>query len=220
MLRCEEIRGRFVEGEGSAHDIRATRVQDAEVDGREQPLVRIHDDRIGAGGAVEDVAMLFEQRRGSSISGIDVQPEAMAFGDCGDGGQRIDCGRGCGSQGRDHAERFVALREIALDHRLKRGGLHAKFRVGGDLADIFNADADGERSFIDGVVGVLRTVENEARVLAGEAGFGRGEFARGEDRMHARRRRGVVDDAEEIVGESPPLAQPAERHLFELGGRG
>ena len=177
MLRCEEIRGRFVEGEGSAHDIRATRVQDAEVDGREQPLVRIHDERIGARGAVEDVAMLFEQRRGSSISGIDVQPEAMAFGDCGDGGQGID------AAAEDVVPRVATTQNglwpcarsrwiIAV----KRGGLHAKFRVGGDLADIFNADADGERSFIDGVVGVLRTVEDQARVLAGEAGFGRGEL--------------------------------------------
>ena len=45
-------------------------------------------------------------------------------------------------------------------------------------------------------------------------------LARRHERMHRRDRRRVVDDAFECPGQPDQLAQPAERHLFELGRGG
>jgi hypothetical protein len=108
--------------------------------------------------------------------------------------------------------------EVLLDLRFESVGTHAEPGIGGDVADIFAADADGQRAFIDGRVGVLGLVENQRRMLAGEPHFGGGQLARGEDRVHAGGRGGVVDDAEKFLRQPQPFAQPAQRDLFELGG--
>ncbi len=58
------------------------------------------------------------------------------------------------------------------------------------------------------------------RRIAARAGFRIRHLARRRDGVQGADGSGVVDDAEEFLGQAHPLAQPPERHLFELGERG
>ncbi len=66
------------EAEGRAHDLGPAGVEHAQVQGHEQPLVRVHDQRVGAVAAVEDVAQLGHDGRAARVGGVHVQPQALA----------------------------------------------------------------------------------------------------------------------------------------------
>ena len=142
MFGGDQVRGSFVERQSAAHDFRAAGVENAQVHRDEQPLVRIDHHGVGFGRAVENVAMFFEQSRGSAVCGVDVQPQIVALRDRSDVFQGIDARRRRGAESRDYAERLLSVRDVLLDRGFQGIGAHAEFFVGGDVADVFAADAD------------------------------------------------------------------------------
>ena len=117
LLGGLKIGRRFFERQHAPHDVLPASIENAQIDGREEPLVRIHHQRIGLRRAVEDVAVFFEQRGRSGIGGVDVKPEIVAPGDLADLRNGIDAGGGSGPGRRDHAERLSGRREVFCDHR-------------------------------------------------------------------------------------------------------
>ena len=81
-------------------------------------------------------------------------------------------------------------------------------------------DADGDGALGDGRVRLLGGVDHQAAGRALGTRVGVGGLSRRGDGVHAAGGSGVVDQAEPVVGQSGPVAQPAEGHLFELGGGG
>ena len=65
----------------------------------------VHDNRVGAFPASEQVALFRQQRRGTAVRGVDVQPQPLGSCQGTDLRDRIDAGRRCRSGGRDHAHR-------------------------------------------------------------------------------------------------------------------
>jgi len=101
-----------------------------------------------------------------------------------------------------------------LNGRLKRIAAHAEIVVDGDVADLAPAHARGQRGAADGEIGVLGGVEDQIVAAAS------GGFARGDDRVEAGCRRRIMNDPEKLLRQTQPLAQPAERDLLQLRGRG
>src|SRR5438045_3138365 len=95
-----------------------------------------------------------------------MHPKSEALGDVRDGGNRVDAAGGCGPDRGNYAERAQAGRPVALDSFDQRAGSHAKFRVGGNLPHVLQADSDGDGALLNRVVRVLGSVENQ---IAGPA---------------------------------------------------
>ena len=57
---------------------------------REQPLVRIDDERVGTIQPGEPVAQLRQQQRRQAVGAVDVEPRADLCGDVGTSGQIVD----------------------------------------------------------------------------------------------------------------------------------
>ena len=144
----------------------------------------------------------------------------MALADIGDGRHGVDAGGGGGADGGGDAAGAEARGEIALDHLAQGVRQHAEFGVDGDEADVIVADADGDGALGDGGVRLFGGVDHQAAGRALGARVGVGGLARGGDGVHAAGGSGVVDEAEPVVGQSGPVTQPAEGHLFEFGGGG
>ena len=81
------------EREGLAQHVHPPAVERAEVDRREEPLVRVDHERVGAFCACQQVPMRRQQPGHATVRGVHVQPEAFALADVGDGRHRIDAGR-------------------------------------------------------------------------------------------------------------------------------
>ena len=97
---------------------------------------------------------------------------------------------------------FLPGGEVGFDHRGERIRAHAEFVIGRNVADVVEADAGGQSAAVDGRMRVLGGVENQRRIFPGAVRVGRGQLARGQDRVQAAGGSGVVNDAEEIVGQA------------------
>ena len=90
----------------------------------EEPLVRIERDAVGSLDPDEPLAAAFGEPEEAAVRGVDVDPQALAPGDVGDRGQRVDRpGVGGACCGADQ-ERTPASGAILVDHRLERAGVH------------------------------------------------------------------------------------------------
>ena len=74
-----EIFGR--QRERRAQHVHPTAIEHAEIEGREQPLVRIDDDRVRTFGAAQNPSVLGDHRGDTGVGGIDVQPYSLALAD-------------------------------------------------------------------------------------------------------------------------------------------
>ena len=79
-------------GKGLPQSSRAAAVENAAIDRHHQPFVRIEYERIGAIAAIENPAVFGHDRGRAGVGCVNVQPEAFALRDIGDGGDGIDAG--------------------------------------------------------------------------------------------------------------------------------
>ena len=108
--------------------------------------------------------------------------------------------------------------------RCERVGPHAEIGVRRHAAKAVVAEAEQDHRLVDRRVRLVGAVDAVARQL-GPARHprcphaGDRRLARRRQRVQARDRRRVVDDAFEGVGQAHQLTQPPERHLLEFGHR-
>ena len=117
------------EAEGRPQVGHAPGQQQRRVERREQPLVRVHDDRIGTLPARERRSPLGQHRHDARIGRVDVQPQPLALRDVGEGRDRIDRGRRGRAEGRHDRDRPVAGGPVGGDGRLERLGAHLEALV-------------------------------------------------------------------------------------------
>ena len=209
------------QAEGGAQRFGMPAIEGAEVEGREQPFVGVHHQRVGALAAGQNVAEFGQHGGGPGIGGIDVQPHLLGGADLGDGRNRVHAGGGRGPHRGHRAERQPAAGPVLPHGGGQRRRIHAELAVGGDLAHALLADAQHDGRFFDGRMSLFGGVKAEARP-AGHALFpqpqvqrlaGRGDGAQAADRGR------VHHHAEELLRQAQHFSQPAHHHFFQLGGR-
>ena len=127
--------------------------------------MRVHDERVGALAAVEQVTELRENRSRSGIGRVDVQPHAVLsayFGDRGNGIRRSRRGR---AHRRCDAHRPQSGRDVARQQRVERLGQHRKRLVDRNAHDVFATDAERERGLLDVRMRVLGEVHSKRRQI-------------------------------------------------------
>ena len=125
------VRGEILghDRERAAEHLRSPGPEHAAVDRREEPLVRVHHDRVGALGAVEHPAQLRRDRGRAAVRRVDVEPEAVLLADAGDRGDRIDARRRRRARGGDHRERPDPGGDVLVDRLAQRDRVHAEALV-------------------------------------------------------------------------------------------
>jgi hypothetical protein len=78
------------EREGAVQQVHPRRVQDGQVEGCHEPLVRVEHKRVRPLTTIEDVAEFGDDRGRTCIGGIDVQPEPFALTQLGNGRHGVD----------------------------------------------------------------------------------------------------------------------------------
>lgn len=117
------------------NDGRVTRIpvhQCTAVVGREQPLVRVDDETVGAFDAVEAVPDRRGEQRGETVGTVDVQPEVALLADVGDRCQFVDDPGVGGASGGDDGEHRDTLRFV--ERGVERGA--------GETAGVIDGNAD------------------------------------------------------------------------------
>ena len=204
--------------------VHAPAVEDRTVKRREEPLVRVDDQRVGPLRAAEGGAPRGQHRHHARVGRIDMEPDALGLAQVRDVVHRIDRrGRGR-ADGRDHCQRHEARAAIGSDGLAQQIDAHGVLGVAGDVDDrvLSKPQQDhrlvGRRMRVGGQIdahaGQIGAAEQAPRADVGNDGFaGRGQ------RVEHRHRRGVVDHAFKRGRQLHQVAQPAQRDLLELGGR-
>jgi len=81
-------------------------------------------------------------------------------------------------------------------------------------------EADGHGAFLHRRMRLLRGVDDEPGAHAILPRLRLGFFSGADEGVHGAGAGRVVDDAEELLRQAQPLAQPPQRNLFQLGHRG
>ena len=162
LLRGPQVLGH--EAEGVAHHLGPAGVEHRQVHGHEHPLVRVDDDGVGALPAGEQVPQLGQHGRRAAVRRVHVQPEPLAVADVGDGGDRVDAGRGGRAHGGDHRERRHAGGTVFRDRGCKRFGPHRELLIGLDRAAAVLADAEHDAGLLDRRMRLLRGVDAQPRL--------------------------------------------------------
>ena len=108
------------EAEGAAEVVRAAAEQRRAPHRREEPLVGVDPDRVGAFPAGEVVTQLRAHRRRAGIGGIDVEPGAFCPGAVGDRRDRIDRRRRGRADGCHHRTGIVEIEQVRPQSRMRR----------------------------------------------------------------------------------------------------
>ena len=114
------------EAERRAQGLGAAGPEQRAIHRREQPLVRVDDERVRALDALLRPARLRADPRGSGVGGVDVEPDACGRTGVGDRGDGIHGGRRGGADGRDDGGRVAQVEfigaetELVVDRRLPR----------------------------------------------------------------------------------------------------
>ena len=187
-----------------AQIVRTGRVEAGALDRREQPLVGVDDEGVGALDTVEGVAKLRADGGRAGVGAVDVQPGAVVLGEIGDRRHRVDRRR----RGRAHGchdSAHVALGELLRE----RVGAHAELGVGRHLAEL---ELEQPRRLLDGRVRLVGA-EHYAATAA--------NLTRGGEGAHRRGGRGVLDVTEPGAGQAEELRDPVHDVLLQLRrGRG
>ena len=123
--------------------------QEGRVKRREEPLVRVDDDRIGALPADERPAPLRNERHDAGVGAVDVQPQILAPGDISDRADRVDRGRRRGPERGDDRDRTKAGGAVGRDCLRQRFGAHAVGIVGLDSDEALAAQAQRHARLLD-----------------------------------------------------------------------
>ena len=157
-LRRPQVVGR--QRERRSHHIHAPAVERAQIERREQPLVRVDDQRVRALGAVEHVRVRRQHRRGAAVRRVDVQPHALRV-------RRSSAIAGTGSMLVVDVVPTVATTARARRRRRGPAAIAASSRsarirnvvVDGDLAQRLLAEAERDDRLVDRRVRLLGAVD-------------------------------------------------------------
>ena len=203
--------------ERGAQHVHAPAVEHAQIERREQPLVRVDDERVGASGAAQDplVARAPSRRRRRRRRRRAARSFARA-----DRGDRPRTGSTLVSTWCRRSRRPPSAASRPRDRRRSRApssvGPHAELGVAGIRAQRVVAEAEQDHRLVDRRVRLLGAIDAHAR-----RGRASGEpcartvrqrrLARRGERVQRRDRRGVVDDAFERcrAGRSAARSQPS-----------
>ena len=152
-----------MEAERRGEPVHPAREQQRCVERREQPLVRIDDDRVGALPALERCPQLGHQGDRARVGGIHVEPRPLAFGNVGHGSDWVDRCRRRRPDRRDDRDRQAARRPIGLDRRLERLGAELEPLVDRDPHQRRTAEPERHARLLDRAVGLGRGVDPEGR---------------------------------------------------------
>ena len=223
LRRPQELGG---QGERGPYIVHSAAVEGTQIERREQPLVRIHDDGVRPPAAVHHVAHAGREGGGPRIGRVDVEPRASVLSEAiGNRLDRIDAGRRRRPDRRDDRHRYRSRRPVRRHRLAQRVGPHPEPAVHRNLADGVQAQPERHHRLVDHGVRLIGGVDGERRQVVAPcypAGpdVRRGPVARGGQGMQGRDRRGVVDHAFEGVRQSQQLPEPAERHFLQFRGGG
>ena len=147
------------QAERRAQHLRAAGEQHAATHRREQPLVRVDDDRIGPFPAAEQRPQLRNDRGRAAVRGVHVQPQAVLEAEIGNRADRIDRGRGGRAGGGDDAEGKAALGPILGEAVSEGGREHPVTRVGRHQPDRLAAESQHQRRLLYRGVRLLGSVQ-------------------------------------------------------------
>ena len=124
-------------GVGSAGDCRIAVQQRARIERREEPLVRVDDEAVGALDAVEPVADARRGERRAAVGAVDVEPRVEIGGNVGGAGEVVDHADVRRARGGDDGEETLTIGVVeCVDHRTQRAAGHATAVVGRHRHDV------------------------------------------------------------------------------------
>src|SRR5437763_2140153 len=151
------------QAEGSFHHVGFASVENAAIDGGEEPFMGVDDQRVGAFAACQCPAHLRVNGGGTTVGTIGMQPQAVALADSGNLGNRVDAGGRGGAYGSDDRERLPACRDIFLNGLLQLHSIHAKLAIYADFAQSLLANAQDDTRFVNRGMRLLRGIVAQAR---------------------------------------------------------
>ena len=213
--------------ERGANRVHAARVERAQIERGEEPLVRVDDDRVRAPAVVHDPGGLRDQGGGAGVRGVDVQPDPLGRAHVGDLRHRIHAGHGGRADRGDDRQRRPAGRAVGRHGRAQRVGPHAEPVVDGDPLQGALPEPQRHHGLVDRRVRMLGQVDPARRQLGASrqpagADVRDGRLAGRGQRVQARHRGRVVDHPLERGRQPQQLPQPAQGDFLQLGrgGRG
>src|SRR5437763_531936 len=104
-------------------------IEHGKIEWREQPLVRIEHERIRRVATIKDVAHLRNDRRGSSVGRINMQPKFMLLANLNDRRNGINAGSGSRANCGNYAEWQDAVALVFIDSIGQSFHIHAKLFI-------------------------------------------------------------------------------------------
>ena len=197
----------------------------------------IQRDAVGPFDPSEPLPAPIGELEEAAVGAVDVHPQRFGLRDVGDVAEGIDRAGVRRADGRDHEERTAARRAVFADHRAEGIGIHPKFPVGRDQAEVAPGEPGDRRRLrvarMRLIGAVVRTVEEVLAELRVSRGHERGEVGeRTARREEALRRLGreveerahppghVLFDLDDRRARLPQAVEPIERLCQELRERG
>ena len=140
--------------------------QPADVERLEEPLVRIDRQGVGAFERGHASREPLGEPGSAGIGGVDVQPEALALGEVGKVGDRVDRAGVRRAGGTDDRERDAARGPVGRDRLRDRSGLEPEPLVGRDAHERVGREARDRQRPRDREVRLVRDVHPRAVELA------------------------------------------------------
>ena len=193
LVRCAEVLGD--DAERVAQLVRPPCPEGGAALRREQPLVRVDDERVGTLDPLERPAVLGADHRGAGVGRVDVQPDAVLLARVSNRRDGVDRGGRRGADRRDHRARVG---------QVERVGPEPERLVGRCLPHL---EPQEPARLLDGRVRMLRADDDG---VVGPC------LARRSQPGDRRDRRAVLELAVPAGREAQQLREPRERHLLEL----
>ena len=137
------------EREGSAQNVEARAVERREVEGREEPLVRVRDERVGALASLEVSPQFGDDCGGAGVGRVNVEPQLFARADVGYVGHGVNARRRGRADGGDDAEGKQSCAPVLVNQTRERARVHSELRVGRDFSERALAEAERDERLLD-----------------------------------------------------------------------
>ena len=151
-----------------------------------------------------------------------MQPQTLLRADVGDRLERVDRAGGHRAGGGDHAERLASGGAVLADGCAQRVDVEPEAVVGGQTAQMVEAEAEQRGRLVDAAVRLLAGVGDQrrsSRLQAGRAKVRPPVGERGGEPDDVRHRSAVGDQPARLVGEFEQPAQPANNGALDHAGR-